>query len=431
MSRRSAPRGAEDILPDRIPFHEHVFAKCRAELERHGYREIRTPLFEETALFARSLGEHSDVVTKEMFTVLRGDTSVTFRPEGTASVVRAYLTHSLDKQRAFQKLYYVGPMFRFERPQAGRQRQFDQIGVEALGSHSPLLDAEVAALACRCFEAVGLQRCRLHLNSIGDRPDRERFREVLRAYMQPLLAERCDDCRVRFARNIFRMLDCKVPGCQPSNRAAPHVLDHLTPESRARFDATRAGLDALGVDYEVDPGIVRGLDYYTHTVFEVRCPDLGARDAVCGGGRYDHLVADLGGPPLGATGFAIGVTPTLLGLELQGHPAAAPVPPTLDVFVAPVSGEERLAAFALTDRLRRAGLEADTDYEDKSLKAMFKAADRRGVRLMLIVGPEERAAGSVRLKDFRSGEEVALADDEALPEALAARLRRPPPVPPQ
>ncbi|MEM7199415.1 MAG: histidine--tRNA ligase [Planctomycetota bacterium] len=423
MTRRQAPRGAEDLLPERIPFHEHVFGTCRAACERYGYREIRTPLFEDTALFERSLGEATDVVSKEMFTVERGDTRVSFRPEGTASVVRAYLQHNLDKTRAFQKLYYMGPMFRFERPQAGRQRQFDQIGVEALGASSPLLDAEVVALAHRCFTGMGLRNVRICLNSIGDTADREQYRDVLRAHMEPLLGERCDDCKVRFERNVFRMLDCKVEGCQPSNRSAPLVVDHLTEPSRERFAQTRAALDALDVPYELDPAIVRGLDYYTHTVFEVRCPDLGARDAVCGGGRYDHLIEELGGPDLGAVGFAIGVTPTLLALELQKHPAAAGGLPALDIYVAAVAAEQRLAALQLAEQLRSAGLQADTDFEDRSLKATFKAANKRGARLMLVLGADEVANGAVKVKDFGSGDETVLANDGGLAGALTARLQ--------
>lgn len=423
MARPSSPRGTEDILPEAIPAYEHLFGAFRRVMDRHGYREIRTPLFEDTSLFVRSLGEVTDVVEKEMFTISRGDTSVTFRPEGTAPVVRAYLQHNLDKVRAFQKLWYAGPMFRFERPQAGRSRQFHQVGIEALGSTSPLLDAEVILVAHRSFEEMGLNNYTVHLNSIGDAEDRARFREVLRAYMEPLLDQRCEDCRQRFERNVFRMLDCKVAGCQPTNRAAPRFLDHLRPRSRARFDATLEVLQRCDVPLEVDPTIVRGFDYYTHTVFEVRCPDLGARDAVCGGGRYDGLVAALGGPETGATGFAIGVTPTLLALQKQGHPAVQPREPAPPLFVAPVGDEQRVPAFLLAERLRRAGLAADTDYEDKSLKGLFKAAPKRGVRLMLVLGPDEIAGNTVQVRDLERREDVALPVDDALPAALRKRLQ--------
>ncbi|MFO1052339.1 MAG: histidine--tRNA ligase [Planctomycetota bacterium] len=422
MSRPQAARGTEDLFPERIPAHEHVFAAFRRTVEAAAFREIRTPMLEDTSLFVRSLGEVTDVVEKEMFTCTRGDTSVTFRPEGTAPVVRAYLQANLDKTRPYQKLYYVGPMFRFERPQAGRQRQFYQCGVEALGSQSPLLDAEVAALAVRSFEAMGLRNFALHVNSIGDRGDRETFREVLRAYMEPHLPDRCDDCKARYTRNVFRMLDCKVKGCQPSNQSAPRFIDHLGADSRDRFHTTLRALEAIGVKAEVDPSIVRGFDYYTHTVYEVQCSDLGARSAICGGGRYDTLVPDLGGGEVGATGFAIGVTPTLLALEKQAHAAVAPQDSELPVFVAPIGDEERLAAFRLCDRLRAAGLVADTDYEQRSLKAQMRAADKRNVRLVLMLGTEEVAQGRVKVKHMASGSEVVLPDDEALPPALRRLL---------
>ncbi|MHC5065262.1 MAG: histidine--tRNA ligase [Planctomycetota bacterium] len=424
MARRRAPRGTEDLFPERIPCFEHIFRSCRQVLEGAGYGEIRTPMMEDTSLFVRSLGEVTDVVQKEMFNIQRGDTDLTFRPEGTAPVVRAYLERNLDKQRPFQKFFYMGPMFRFERPQAGRSRQFYQVGIEALGSYSPLLDAEVIACAQRCFEAMGLQNFKVHLNSIGDASDRDRYREVLKEYMRPLLDERCEDCHGRFERNVFRMLDCKVRGCQPSNKAAPEFLDHLGRESVERFEQTLHALDAMGIPYEKDPGIVRGFDYYTHTVFEVRCPDLGARDAICGGGRYDGLIADLGGPELGAVGFAIGVTPSMLALEKQGHPMASPQPEQLPVFVAPVSDAQREAAFLLADRLRQAGLATDTDFENKSLKALFKAGNKRGLKLMLMLGEDEQSRGVVKVKDFASGEEFELPDDAELAAALQARLEQ-------
>lgn len=419
MARLSCPRGTDDLLPEDLPALEHVFGSFRSTMDRFGYREIRTPLFEETTLFVRSLGDHSDVVEKEMFTVARGDTNVTFRPEGTAPVVRAYLQHSLDKTRAFQKFWYGGPMFRFERPQQGRSRQFYQVGVEALGSSSPLLDAEVVLLAHRALAAMGLRNYRVHANSIGDATDREAFRTVLRDYFAPLLPERCEDCRRRFERNVFRMLDCKVPQCQPSNRAAPQFLDHLRPESRERFEASLSLLRQLDVPIVVDPGIVRGFDYYTHLVFEVRCPDLGARDAVCGGGRYDGLIAEMGGPNLGAVGFAIGVTPTLLALQIQQHPAVQKRESGVPVFVAPLGDEQRAAAFLLTQRLRDAGLACDTDFEQKSVKAQFKAADKRGVEVVLVLGPEQQARGAVQVRALRSNQDLEFAVDDA----LAGRIR--------
>lgn len=422
MARMSCPRGTEDLLPESLPALEHVFHSFRSVMERHAYREIRTPLFEETSLFVRSLGDQSDVVEKEMFTVQRGDTNVSFRPEGTAPVVRAYLQNNLDKIRPFQKFWYGGPMFRFERPQAGRSRQFYQVGVEAIGSTSPLLDAEVVLICHRAFQAMGLKNYQVHGNSIGDAQDRELFRTVLRAYFTPLIMQRCDDCQRRIERNVFRMLDCKVAQCQPSNKQAPRFLDHMSLVSRARFETTKSLLQSLDVPFVFDPSIVRGFDYYTHLVFEFRCKDLGARDAVAGGGRYDGLITDLGGPALGAVGFAIGVLPTLLALATQGHPAVAPRETFTPLFVAPVTDGERTAAFLLAERLRQHGLSCDTDYEDKSLRALFKVADKRGIQLMIVLGPEEVQQRVVKVRVLQKSEDVTLPDDEHLPTALRALL---------
>jgi histidyl-tRNA synthetase len=422
MTRAQAARGTEDLFPEQIAAYDHVLSAFQRTVAAADFREIRTPMLEDTSLFVRSLGEVTDVVEKEMFTCTRGDTSVTFRPEGTAPVVRAYLQANLDKVRPFQKFYYVGPMFRFERPQAGRQRQFYQCGVEALGSHSPILDAEVAGLAMRSFAAMGLRNYALHINSIGDRDDRETFRAVLRAYLEPLLPSRCSDCHARFARNVFRMLDCKVPQCQPSNAAAPKFLDHLRGDSRDRFDRTLAALKAIGIDYVIDPAIVRGFDYYTHTVYEVQCSDLGARSAICGGGRYDSLVPDLGGMDVGATGFAIGVTPTLLALQKQGNAGVTAREIALPVFVAAVGDDERLDSFVLCDRLRRAGIAADVDHELRSLKAQLRAADKRLARVVIVIGKDELGSGSAKLKDMTSGAEHAIPLGDGFVDAVTTHL---------
>jgi histidyl-tRNA synthetase len=337
-------------------------------------------------------------------------------------VVRAYLEHNLDKVRPFQKLYYLGPMFRFERPQAGRSRQFDQVGIEVLGSRSVLVDVEVVLLAHRCFEAIGLENYHIHINTIGDKTDRDRFRSVLKDYFQPLLKDRCDDCKQRFERNVFRMLDCKVKACQPSNKAAPKFLDHVSPESRRRFEESVDLLQQLEVPLRLDNDIVRGFDYYTHTVFEVRCSDLGARDAVCGGGRYDDLIADMGGPDLGAMGWAIGVTPTVLALTKQGHQATKPQSPGVDIFIVPVSATERTPAFLLAEQLRRQGLQTDTDFEERSVRALFKSADKRGVKLLLVLGPDELQNNTVKIKNLRTSEELSLPNDATLATNLAGRL---------
>ncbi|MEZ5990397.1 MAG: histidine--tRNA ligase [Planctomycetota bacterium] len=415
MSQYKAPRGTEDLLPDRVPLLDHLCRTSAEVLERFGYLEIRTPLFEETRLFVRSLGEVTDVVEKEMFTCERGDTSVTFRPEATAGVVRAYLEHSLDKVRPFQKLYYIGPMFRFERPQAARQRQFHQVGVEAIGSRDPRLDAEVIHLAGSLLDAFGVQGYRICINSVGDRADRERYRQALHDYLAPRISTYCEDCRRRFERNVFRVLDCKVREDREQNRGAPAFLDALGPETRAHFESVQGALGALNREFEVDKGIIRGLDYYTHTVFELRLPSLGARDTLVGGGRYDDLVEELGGPSTPAIGFSLGVTGTLLAMEQQGLDAAHTGERPTDVVVAALADTDRDAAFVLVHEMRQAGLVCDVDYEGRSIKAQMRQAARRRARVVLIVGEDERSRGVVQVKDMQRSEQIELPWDIDLP----------------
>ncbi|MCI0586893.1 MAG: histidine--tRNA ligase [Planctomycetes bacterium] len=418
--RCRAPRGTRDLLPAEVLEHERLERAARDLLRTAGYREIRAPLFEETALFVRSIGESTDVVEKEMFTVEREGASYTFRPEGTAGVVRAYLEANLPKERPLQKFFYVGPMFRYEKPQKGRERQFDQIGIEALGSLDPLLDAEAIHLAASFFERVGLPGVEVRINSMGDGADRDAYRGRLREYFGARLGDLCETCRARFERNVFRLLDCKNERCRSIAAGAPSTLDSLSTENRRHFEAVRRGLEAVGRKAAVDPQVVRGLDYYTRTVFEVHLPSLGARSALCGGGRYDHLIEELGGPPLGAVGFAIGVTPTLLAIREQGL-APPPAPGEVDLFVAIAGEETREAAFALADRVRRSGVSADLDHEEKSLKGQLRLANRLGARFLLVLGPEEIGRGRGRLKDLSKGEEteVDLGDGAG----IASRIR--------
>jgi len=417
MSLR-APRGTRDLLPEDLPRVDRIEGTARTLFPLYGYGEIRPPLFEETALFVRSIGEATDVVEKEMFTIARDDASYTFRPEGTAGVVRAYLERQLHKDRPMRKFFYVGPMFRYERPQKGRERQFDQIGIEALGSLDPLLDAEAIHLAALFFERLGLEGVEVRVNSMGDGADRDAYRERLRAFVTPRLERYCATCRARAERNVFRVLDCKDGPCRALNAEAPRILGSLSVENRGHFDAVQAALEVVGRRVTVDPGIVRGFDYYTRTVFELHLPSLGARSAVCGGGRYDHLVETLGGPPLGAVGFAIGVTPTLLALEER---SAAPPGPEVEVFVACVDEASRTAAFRLVDRLRSLGVACDLDHESRSVKGQMRGANRLGALAVVVLGPEEVARGSARLKLLETGaeEEVRLSD----PSGAAALVR--------
>lgn len=433
-----APRGTRDLFPEDLVVVRHLEAAARAVARRYRYAEVRPPLFEETRLFARSLGETSDVVTKEMFTVpsrAEEGESYTFRPEGTAGVARAYVEGGFPARAPFQKWFYLGPMFRYERPQKGRERQFSQFGVEVFGSASPLLDAEVVDLACRFFDEVGLRgRIEVRASTMGDPEDRARWADQLRSFFAPQMARRCPDCRERFERNVFRLLDCKAAACRQLNAGAPAIRGALGPEATRHFDALRRALSSLGRGFAEDPSMVRGLDYYTRTVFEIHYPPLGARSALCGGGRYDGLVEEVGGPPTPAVGFAIGFTATELALADLGLPRpedleALRAELRAGVYVVAVGDEDRLDAAALAAEFRSAGLPGvDLDYRHRSARAQFKEADRLGARLVAVVGADERAAGEVRLRDMTSGEERTVprcAAVGAAAEALARAGGRP------
>jgi len=418
-----APRGTTDLLPEAVALHAAVEERGRSLFEAYGYREIRTPLFEETRLFNRSIGEVTDVVEKEMFTVQRGgESSYSFRPEGTASVVRAYLEHDFPKRSPFQKFYYIGPMFRYEKPQKGRMRQFSQLGIEALGARDPRLDAEVIQVAMLFFARLGLEGLTARINSIGDREDRDRFRAVLKEWFRPRLERLCPLCRERYDRNVFRILDCKVESCREQRQGVPTFLEHISPESGDHFAAVQQSLELLDCPYRVDPGIVRGFDYYTHTVFEIPYERLGARSALCGGGRYDDLIQDLGGPSLGSIGFSIGMVPTLIALEMEGGTAGLVPPHRPDAFLIGLGRKAGDRAFRLADELRRQGLTILFDYQGKGLRAQLKLAARSGCRAAVILGEEELARGAATVRDLDRSEEQPVAFPE-LEERLVA-LRR-------
>jgi len=402
-------RGMRDILPDETPLWQRLEAEIRATFALYGYREIRVPLVERVELFSRGVGEETDVVGKEMYVFPdRKGLQLALRPEATASVVRAYVEHGLHAKGDLAKLYYLGAMFRYEKPQLGRQRQFHQYGVEALGSLDPALDAEVMDLAWRLMERLDLRREGLFLrvNSIGCADDRPRYRELLRSYFHPRLDNLCQECGRRLTENPLRILDCKEPGCREVARTAPHSADHLCAGCHQHFADVRAHLEELGLAHELDPTVVRGLDYYTRTVFELCSHDLGAQDSLLGGGRYDDLVALLGGPATPGVGFAGGMERLAIVLGAQG--SAHRANPALDCFVVPIGDEARRRAGSLLAGLRRKGVSADMDYMGRSLRKTMQVAGR-SARYAAILGLDEIAQGTVKVKNLASGEEKAVA----------------------
>ncbi|MGB3137874.1 MAG: histidine--tRNA ligase [Nodosilinea sp.] len=408
--------GTEDILPKAqfvgqdlkvadIYTWQRVEATAREVLGRAVYREIRTPTFEATALFERGIGEATDVVGKEMYSFKdKGDRSCTLRPEGTAGVVRAYVQQSLYAQGGVQRLWYTGPMFRYERPQKGRQRQFHQLGVEVLGSADPRADVEVIALATDILQALGLKDLTFYLNSVGDPRDRARYRDALIDYLTPYTDDLDADSRDRLSRNPLRILDSKDEKTQAITADAPSIIDYLGPDSKRHFDQVLTQLSALGIGFELNPRLVRGLDYYTHTAFEIQTQDLGAQATVCGGGRYDGLVEELGGPATPSVGWAIGLERLTLLLEtLQKTSPTAP-----DVYLVSRGEQAEANALQLAQKLRHRGLAVELDLSGAAFGKQFKRADRCGAAACLIVGDDEAAQGTVQLKWLVSGEQTSL-----------------------
>jgi len=405
-----APKGTADMLPQTARAWEHLNRVAQELFSRYGYEPIYTPVFEHTEVFTRGIGEATDVVSKEMYTFEdKGGRSITLRPEATASVVRAALEHSLTGNGQFAKVYYAGPMFRYERPQKGRMRQFWQIGAELLGAAEPSADAELITLLWRFFEACGIPagNMRLLLNSMGDENCRPAYRTKVAAYIRDHGAELCEECNRRAETNPLRAFDCKNPGCRVVMSAAPLLRDELCDDCTAHYATVKGYLDALGIPYVEDPSLVRGLDYYTRTVFEVQVDaGLGSQNAIGGGGRYDRLMQEYGGPATPGLGFALGFERTVLAMEACGAPVAAPS--RADVYVARVDETVAAAAFALTADLRDAGITAEEDHQGRSLKSQFKQADRLGARFVAILGPDEVAAGTFTLRDMGTKEESAV-----------------------
>ncbi|TCP54541.1 histidyl-tRNA synthetase [Tumebacillus sp. BK434] len=398
------PRGTNDILPGDVEKWQFIEKTAREVCRRFNTAEVRTPIFEHTELFARGVGETTDIVEKEMYTFQdRGERSLTLRPEGTASAVRAFVESKLYAQpQQPTKLFYIGPMFRYERPQSGRYRQFHQFGVEVLGASDPSVDAEVIALAMTFFTELGLTGITLEINSVGSPASRSNYRDALRSHLEPVKAELCSDCQSRYDRNPMRILDCKVDKCKSLTQGAPEMLDHLTDEDRAHFQAVCRYLDSFGIPYTVNPRMVRGLDYYTQTAFEF----IENGSTLSGGGRYNGLVEQLGGPEMPGIGFAVGIERALIAL--QNQQVELPIQKGIDVFFVALGEAAQTHCVQLLQEMRVAGIVADKDYLGKSMKAQMKAADRLSARQVVILGDDELAQGVANLKDMATGEQITV-----------------------
>jgi len=412
-----AVKGTRDILPPSSAVWNHVEAVAREVFRTYNYHEIRTPIFEETALFARGVGVDTDIVGKEMYTFAdRDNTSLTLRPESTASVMRAYIEHRLDQIPGVKKYYYIGPMFRRERPQKGRFRQFYQIGAEAIGSDSPIIDAEVIEMVVEVLRRAGLEGFHLIINSVGDHKCRPAFMGLLKERLKDVASTMCGDCQRRAVTNPLRVLDCKVPEDQPIIDALPSILDHLCEECNAHFKAVRAHLDARGIPYEVRPRMVRGLDYYMRTTFEITHGALGAQNSVLGGGRYDGLAESLGSKVAApGIGFSIGEDRLVMSVE-DAHPDQHK--PVVDVFLATMGDAADLHAGGLAAELRAAGLSVERSV-DRKLKRALEVANKMGARYALILGDNEIAQQTYLLKEMSSGEQESFSRDQ-----LIGRIKR-------
>ncbi len=412
-----AAKGTQDVLPKESGKWQYVEHSLLETARLYGFKEIRTPVFEHTELFNRSVGDTTDVVQKEMYTFNdNGGRSISLRPEGTAGAVRAYLEHGLHNEALPQKVCYLLSCYRYEKPQAGRLREFHQFGVECFGAGKPSADAEVISLAKSAFDNLGIKNLHLELNSIGCPKCRPKYTAALKEYFSSRADELCDTCRSRLDRNPMRILDCKSPICSAIAADAPTVLDFICDECRDHFDGVGRHLNALGIDFTVNPKIVRGLDYYTRTVFEFVSNDIGAQATVCGGGRYDGLVEQMGGQPTPALGFAIGLERLHMVMQAQGceYPQDKPC----EVYIAPMGDEASEMASSLCSRLRAEGFSAETDIVGRGLKAQMKYANKLGARFTVVLGDNEIAEGKARLKNMADGSE----SEVTLPEGLVAAV---------
>ncbi|GEL77487.1 histidine--tRNA ligase [Tenuibacillus multivorans] len=401
------PRGTEDLLPETAKKWQAIEEQLIHLAQIYHYKEIRTPMFERTELFQRSVGDSTDIVQKEMYTFQdRGGRSLTLRPEGTASVARAYVQHKIHgSPEQPTKLYYMGPMFRYERPQQGRTRQFTQFGIEAIGSAHPAIDAEVMAFAMACYQSLGLKSLKLVINSLGDKESREAHRNALVDHFTPVKDELCQDCQNRLEQNPLRLLDCKVDRDHEAMKTAPSILDYLNEESSRYFEHVKKHLDAMGIDYVVDDTLVRGLDYYTHTAFEImsEADGFGSITTLSGGGRYNGLIEELGGPDISGIGFALSIERLIMAIEAEG--IELEYDETVDCYVIAIGEDAKYTASNVVYQLRKDGIKTDQDYLDKKMKGQFKAADRIGAAYVCIIGEDEVNQGVANVKNQQSGEQ--------------------------
>ncbi len=406
------PKGTKDVLPSDSYKWQYVEGVARDIAKRFQLKEIRTPTFEHTELFMRGVGDTTDIVTKEMYTFKdKGDRSITLKPEGTAGAVRSFIENGLANGVLPAKLYYITPAFRYERPQAGRLREFHQFGVEIFGAKSAQTDAETIMLADCLLKELGLN-VKLFINSIGCKQCRAAYNKALKDFFAPHLNELCYDCKTRFEKNPLRLLDCKEETCKKINASAPSIIDYLCEDCNAHFTELRACLDLAGIQYEIDPRIVRGLDYYTRSVFEFVSTSIGAQGTVCAGGRYDGLIEELGGNPMPAVGFAAGIERLLIVMEQTGVKIPDPAVPT--VYLAGMDTECRQKAFEVVTQLRLAGVIAEIDHMDRSVKAQFKYADKLGAKYVAVIGGNELSEGVMNVKSMATGESEKIAFSKAV-----------------
>lgn len=409
------PKGTYDIYGDRALEQLYFKKLVEALMDKYNAKYFETPIFESSELFHRGVGETTDIVSKETYDFKdRGDRNLTLRPEGTAGIVRCFIENKLYAENLPLKAWYLGPMFRYERPQAGRYREFYQFGFEAFGSADPMMDAEVIGIACNLFKILGLKGVSVNVNTLGDKESRENYRQALLDYFKPYLNDLCEDCQRRYEKNPLRILDCKVDGDKDIMKKAPKMTDYLNEESKKHFEKVQEYLEAMGIDYKVNSNIVRGLDYYTHTVFEVVADieGFGAQNVLAGGGRYDHLVENIGGPSVPGVGFAVGLERLFLALQAEKIDIREIVCP--DVYIFSAADEQKSYVLSVANDLRMSGFNVEIDYNSRNFKSNFKQADKMNVKYIIIIGEEEVNSKILTVKNNETKEEYKVKLDELI-----------------